>query len=239
MRNLGGHLPATSLPLLSLSKFLTIFYFICNGVWAVYSILYRHRLITIHYFLITLTFFLFFSQFVWFLDLRYFHAHGSFLAGLQFIFLLLQSLAILSFQCLLLLISWGSFSCVWLIYRLGITREAVGEHICKLFGFFLISLPLLFIQEKTDVLNDSVLSARCICGCIQNILFISWFFVNIQSLKSELESKHQHKKLELVGQFNQILVFSLVFIVVSISVWVYQLVSYNRDRYWQQWCCTD
>ena len=197
MRNLGGHLPATSLPLLSLSKFLTIFYFICNGVWAVYSILYRHRLITIHYFLITLTFFLFFSQFVWFLDLRYFHAHGSFLAGLQFIFLLLQSLAILSFQCLL--------------------------------------LPLLFIQEKTDVLNDSVLSARCICGCIQNILFISWFFVNIQSLKSELESKHQHKKLELVGQFNQILVFSLVFIVVSISVWVYQLVSYNRDRYWQQW----
>lgn len=73
-----------------------------------------------------------------------------------------------------------------------------------------------------------MLSARCICGCIQNILFISWFFVNIQSLKSELESKHQHKKLELVGQFNQILVFSLVFIVVSISVWVYQLVSYNR-----------
>ena len=158
MRNLGGHLPATSLPLLSLSKFLTIFYFICNGVWAVYSILYRHRLITIHYFLITLTFFLFFSQFVWFLDLRYFHAHGSFLAGLQFIFLLLQSLAILSFQCLLLLISWGSFSCVWLIYRLGITREAVGEHICKLFGFFLISLPLLFIQEKTDVENSFYLN---------------------------------------------------------------------------------
>lgn len=153
MRNLGGHLPATSLPLLSLSKFLTIFYFICNGVWAVYSILYRHRLITIHYFLITLTFFLFFSQFVWFLDLRYFHAHGSFLAGLQFIFLLLQSLAILSFQCLLLLISWGSFSCVWLIYRLGITREAVGEHICKFVRILSYFSPSVVYQEKTDVLR--------------------------------------------------------------------------------------
>ena len=129
----------------------------------------------------------------------------------------------------------GPFSFPCLIRRLGITREALGEHICKLFGFVLISLPLLFIQEKTDISNDPVLSARCICGCIQQTLFISWFFVNIRSLKSELESKHQHKKLELVGQLNQILVFCLVYIVFSISVWVYQLVSDNRDRYWQQW----
>lgn len=234
MRNLGGHLPATSLPLLSFSQYLSVIYLICIGVWVAYSILNNHKLIVVHYFLIIISVFLFLSQITIFLALRFFHIRGSIFAELQYLSLILQSLVTISFQSLLLLVSWGYSHFAYFTSRLGITREAVGEHIYQLLGFDACSLFLLFFKGKIEFFNDSIFSFGCICGCLQQSIYIIWFFRNIQLLHYKLEAKHQYKKLELVRMLQQILFFSIVYAILYSSMIVSQLVSENKDRFWQQ-----